>query len=381
MAPPQSHVSGSLPEKQTWKIVAAYITLALLSPYAPVTYGETLNTKNAEMCSATDVDSLQIDDFEDGSTVCPTCRRNACECSDAVGCCDAATCSGPQWYASADALFLRRDNSSIDQAIVINGATSETLITTGNLNFDTEAGARLMLGRRLDNDLAIEGGYFGFQEWNDSIRATGNNNLRLPGDLALATFDFLDADIMQVDAESQLHNAELNLAKQLGWIEVLAGFRYFQLDDYLNINAEDFQNGTSDYFIASRNHLYGGQIGTRITQELERFELRCTTKAGLFGNDSSQHSYVADFDNTFVLRNTDPSQGQTAFIGEVNVEGILPITKSLRLRGGYNLLWVEGVGLAADQLDFSDTPTSGETLNSRGGVFFYGANAGLEAIW
>ncbi len=49
------------------------------------------------------------------------------------------------------------------------------------------------------------------------------------------------------------------------------------------------------------------------------------------------------------------------------------------LRGGYNLLWIEGVALAPDQLDFTDTPTSGTSLDIDSGVFAHGFSAGLEA--
>ena len=51
-----------------------------------------------------------------------------------------------------------------------------------------------------------------------------------------------------------------------------------------------------------------------------------------------------------------------------------------RLRG-YNVMWVEGVALAPNQLDFTDTPTSGTELRSTGGVFFHGANAGVVFQW
>jgi len=59
----------------------------------------------------------------------------------------------------------------------------------------------------------------------------------------------------------------------------------------------------------------------------------------------------------------------------------IPLTKFWSLRAGYNLMWIENVALAPDQLDFTFTPTSGTMLNDNGGVFLHGANVGLQAAW
>jgi hypothetical protein len=44
-------------------------------------------------------------------------------------------------------------------------------------------------------------------------------------------------------------------------------------------------------------------------------------------------------------------------------------------------MWIEGVATAPDQLDFTDTSTSGSHVVSNGGLFLHGANVGLEARW
>jgi PAS domain S-box-containing protein len=42
---------------------------------------------------------------------------------------------------------------------------------------------------------------------------------------------------------------------------------------------------------------------------------------------------------------------------------------------------IEGVALAPNQLDFTNTPDSGTDVHTNGGVFFHGVNLGLEARW
>ena len=54
------------------------------------------------------------------------------------------------------------------------------------------------------------------------------------------------------------------------------------------------------------------------------------------------------------------------------------ITDCLTARVGYNMLWVEGIALAPNQLDFTFTPTSGTALCRAGGAFLHGLTLGLE---
>jgi len=66
-----------------------------------------------------------------------------------------------------------------------------------------------------------------------------------------------------------------------------------------------------------------------------------------------------------------------AFVGELSLVPMYRLNNSWTLRCGYNLLWIEGVALAPDQLDFSIAQTGGQDTN--GGIFAHGVNVGLEA--
>jgi hypothetical protein len=72
---------------------------------------------------------------------------------------------------------------------------------------------------------------------------------------------------------------------------------------------------------------------------------------------------------------------RTAFIGELGFSATYQVTSTLYAKAGYNLLWVEGIARAPDQLDFTDTPESGTALVIGKGAFLHGANVGLEARW
>jgi hypothetical protein len=311
-----------------------------------------------------------------------------CNCSDAegMGCetCDQAACSccarcRPRWNASAEAMILRRDNGNWDQPIVLD-AQSQTLLSAGSLDFDLETGMRFWLGRSIKGCYAVEGGYFRVDDWTATAAVTGDNNLRLPGDLALASFDYLDADQMRLDYSSEIQNAEINLVRTGRVADLLFGFRYLELDEDLNIEAVD-AGRTSDYSISARNSLYGGQIGVRASRSYKRVRAKIICKAGLYETDSRQDTFIGDFNNTITLRNVQASQGNLAFVGEVGLNLAVCISHGWRVVGGYNVMWIEGIALAPNQLDFTDTVTSSQFVDTDGGVFLHGANAGIERRW
>ncbi len=105
-----------------------------------------------------------------------------------------------------------------------------------------------------------------------------------------------------------------------------------------------------------------------------------TGKAGIYGNAIRASQRISDFDN-FTFRNTSISGGQLSFLGELGLNGNYKFSECLSLRGGYQVYWVEGLALAPEQLDFTDTDTSGTSLDKNGGLFIHGAHAGLMAQW
>lgn len=65
----------------------------------------------------------------------------------------------------------------------------------------------------------------------------------------------------------------------------------------------------------------------------------------------------------------------------MNVSAIYRLTDQWGLRAGYNLIWLDGVALARDQWDFTNTPASGPSLVGGGCLFLHAANLGVERRW
>ena len=123
-------------------------------------------------------------------------------------------------------------------------------------------------------------------------------------------------------------------------------------------------------------------VGSRARHSRGRWNWEGTGKAGIFGNAAEQHSDpIVDFPAFVVRPGRSESTGNVAFVGDLNLTAIYQINAVWGARLGYNLIWIDGVALAPDQLDFTNTTTSGSGIDTDGGVFLHGVSAGLEARW
>lgn len=291
------------------------------------------------------------------------------------------------WYGSAESLWLQLDHGSNGNTpVILDSTTGATLLGTYDLTYPMSAGPRLTLGRRFGEGAAVELLYFGLNYWDASRTVVGDNDLRIPGDLGLATFDFFNADQLTVNQNATINNVEVNFWAPTGDspFGIAAGFRYLNLDERFRISGLDSDTGASRYAIATRNNLFGAQLAARYRQMQfagGRLGLESYAKAGIFGNSVGMNQLVTDFDNTFVARNTAVSSGQAAFIGDIGLTGLVRLTDSVNIRLGYTLIWIEGVARAANQLDFTDSATSGTSFAYGQGAFMQGITAGFEFGW
>jgi hypothetical protein len=267
----------------------------------------------------------------------------------------------------------------------------------------------------LHDNWALEGSYLGLceSEASNFLTTPPDTNLTFPG--GLVTNVISGVDRIWTDYSSSFCSAELNLVCGHGGcttsgdlntdygvpghgagsrsrcqtFEWFAGFRYLSLSEELNIHGERDQEipqvttavEHGPYNIRTGNDLYGGQVGARLRRWGERLGWEATSKAGIFGNDAQEEQYIIDFPN-FELRPLTGDAGvQVAFAGELNLTAIYRLSDVWNLRAGYNLIWISGLALAPDQLDFSGTLPAGDLLHSTGSMFLHGASCGVEARW
>jgi hypothetical protein len=284
----------------------------------------------------------------------------------------------PDWYFTADAFIVTRNNEAFNQPLASSGG--DTLLSTGDMDFAYEVGPNLTLGYRPTPWDAWEVTYFGAMDWDSRTSLTGAADLNLPGALGAALdLNFANADTMNITYSSVIQNGEFNYLWTKGQIMWLLGFRYFHLGEEFDILSTG-ASGSSAYDVTTSNDLYGGQLGARYRGGWRRFNWDFFGKAGVFGNRSVQDQTVSNLGG-ITVRDTHVTRGNTAFVGDIGVNLTYSFGKCWSVRGGYNALWVEDVALAPNQLDFTDTLTSGTTINTNGGVFYHGAHAGIGCHW
>ncbi len=293
--------------------------------------------------------------------------------------------SGAGFYVSLETLVLHRNNQSIDQPFAVNTYTGATILTTRELAFTNWApGARLIAGYRFQNGNALEATWFGFQDFNASASANNGGAVSAPGALGYYGYDYSFANSIRGSYNSQLENFELNWLRPLGRVTLLAGVRYISWNEYFDISGASTYQGmpeSSDYATWTYNNLWGAQIGTRAQGDWKRLHWDITDKFGLFGNQFWQRTLIQDYGNQAVYEDNWLSHAGVAFVADLNLNLGVRLTDRLMLRGGYNLIWIDGLALAPNQLDFNLGANSGTAHNHGGSVLLQGVSAGLEARW
>ncbi|MGA2254430.1 MAG: BBP7 family outer membrane beta-barrel protein [Thermoguttaceae bacterium] len=305
-----------------------------------------------------------------------------------------------------------------NRPIIVDANTGATFLSTSDLDSGFDPGVRTMFGMRLCNGLAVEFSYFGLSQDGFTLTEKPDNTSYLIFSNNFAGNVFVNMDRAQVNYSSRVNSFELNFPCCCGCctkcdcddcscgqttcsmcgrvkaarggvrcssLEWFAGIRYLDIDNELNIAVERRENGgveDGSYNIEAGNHLIGAQLGARLRRTVNRFGWELVGKAGVYANDAEQTQSVIDFPN-FPLRPTTSATGcNTAFVGEINVSGIYRLTDVWSAKAGYNAIWIEGLALAPDQLDFNfATSPSGNQLRTSGGLLLHGVNVGLESRW
>jgi len=347
-----------------------------------------------------------------------------------------------RWYAGVDVLWLARDypqNVHLAQTVVLDSnfrpvpLAGAPVLTVGNVTDATaQPGMRVNLGYRITESASIELGYFGLQQWNGVAGIPA-------GDPPFANSPFLGSSIIYGNKSfdtsitarysSEIHNAEVNLRKSFDagdWnASVLGGFRYFNLSEQFCLTGlQTFPNlpqgppPPSQTIVehtsaTTNNNLFGAQIGGEIGRAWfnNRFGLSANGKVGIFANSASQETtngarlFTGGGIGTTTLA---AGHGSTDFASlyEGGITATLRVTSRIRVRGGYQVLFVQGLALAPTQLAATGTaiqkssllvpgsfmpfppppstlppPGTGSGLNTNGNLLLHGPFVGVDVAY
>ena len=310
------------------------------------------------------------------------------------GCCEASACGSPpvcdcddppQWLRlSAGAMFLHMGGPR-NHDLVLDSNTHQTVFNNSNVDLGYQAVPRLEAMANVTEQAAFQFVWFGFNDWNAQRTIYGHNDLSLPGSVGLLNRDFNQVDVIGFNYSTQLQNVEFNFLRQFGESGVygIVGFRYVSLDEKLRLTGYNHLASLagSDCDVRTENDLYGGQLGVRYLKQLDWLWLDLSGRAGVYGRSASQHTFIGDFDNTLVLKNTRAYGQDTSFVGDIMLNVLLPVTDHIQLRGGYNFIWISSVARAADQVDQAFHLFRRPALNDHGDAFLHGFNVGVDFVW
>ncbi len=310
---------------------------------------------------------------------CRGCSNNCC--AGYSECCD------PQWTVTADALFLRR-SASDGQHILFAPLGGAYLLNSSDMGFSCLAGPRLSLIRHRQCAWDLELNYF-------SITGSHANadfpQSALPGGIGSLIVDdqiFLPVNEVSFEERSRLYSGEFNLRRPINeWLTTLVGFRWVEFyDNYQAQGLEAFVLNPLTPFthaINTHNNLYGFQIGDdlRLLHLPGRFSMKGIAKIGVFYNRAGQNSNLSASPDSLGNLSAVTEGSHLAFLGELELMGSYQFTTHVALRGGYQVMWIEGVALAPGQIPVTNLVAGTADIATSGGLFYHGATAGLEVTW
>jgi hypothetical protein len=264
-------------------------------------------------------------------------------------------------YLQEEALIMHRSSGGFD---------------AGAMNW--AAGPRFVLGLPFADNNAIEFAYMGIYGMDASASAAAPVTISAngAGTNAVATY------------HSFMQSGELNIRHFFTpEFSLLAGFRYVNWHENLGSSFDPvdpfagvvFPPGAITHDFHTSNNLYGFQLGGDWkTNVMDRCGIELFGKAGVFGNRSEMNVDV----NTpsFGPLTTHGAATDAAFVGETGLIGTYKLTDWLKIRAGYQVMWLEGLALSPAQIDIAKFPGP-SPINNRGGVFLHGAVIGIDYRW
>lgn len=363
-------------------------------------------------------------------------------CEAASGCCSICgqgSCCPPCWYLEEGVRVLTRTRAGHQRLAERAGTIApRTALTTKSDSFDIAPGYFTTFGRYLghdaaDNDRYIEFSFWGLNQWDLDACANSAERVdyRRPSDDALVfrggelrtafpldIVGFNGADSIVVNYDHEINNVELNywirpraradrlvLEPNGRWvrqcqtgcfISYVIGLRMLAIDDGFALRSQgqiDIPGGgnnvavAGDYRIDTDNTLLGFQLGTDFEFRQCRWSWGGRFRAAPFVNFADQESRIfADRLNAagnglgtaVALSRKDGEEGAAAVI-ELGLMANYRLAPHCLVGLGYDVMWVPGVALAPDQLDYN---LNGCTqLNNGATLFYHGLTMSMKWAW
>ncbi len=312
-----------------------------------------------------------------------SCVAGSCATTCCDPCQDLCECFQPRWTIRSGALYLVRDRPR-DQVLVTDGFSpqSTALLNASELNPGVAWGVELnaIRHRFLDTCWDLEGRYFGIDGWGAAttpVLSPGGSVVQFADPIG----NINDPAVVSGSYQSRLYSVELNARRQLrDWLQILVGFRYLDLDEEGLSILRDTGPGInfSHTRVTADNQMWGFQLGADARLwSWEQLSIELAGKAGIYSNDASNHMTHTQT-VTPTVYTAAAKRNNTAFEGEMGLTACYQLNRNWAFRTGYQVLWIEGVALAPDQVAAIDPLLGTSSVRTDGSPFYHGGFITLE---
>lgn len=327
------------------------------------------------------------------------------------------------WYTQADLVMLNRSavqRRELTALAFVSGSIVQNLalsMTTEAATFGFEPGMRLTLGKFLgrdkkNQDQSIEFSYLGMNEWLTG-HAVANVTANLfyvsliDGDAA----GFKFADLHGFSYKSNFNSYEINarVRSRLGkdrmvlkanghWqresnkgrmTSYFGGLRLISIDEEFSYFARGrtvFQGATpdahsGDLLVKANNDMFGFQLGAEFYEQTYHWSYGLRGKVGALVNFADQRStyQFVDTVTSGTPFNVAANDEQLTLLLELSIAATYQLRPNVALRFSYDLLYLQGLALAPEQLSFNSQDQA--RINTGSFTLFDGASFGFEVIW
>jgi len=318
----------------------------------------------------------------------------------------------PRLYVEQGARILTRSRTR-DQLIsqeFIAGFGFVPKMFVRSLNFDITAGYTITLGKYLGRDDEkrdhfCEFTYWGLNEWSETYTVNAEDGFlwtRFPSTVG----GFNEVDQHTQSYQSNINNFELNVRIRprgprdrqvmrsgrwrrecnIGcYPSYLIGIRGLAVNEKYDLLSLGFgaRDGIiGDYDIKTHNNLIGLQIGADMIFRRCKWNWGIKGKVGPYLNFSDQSSdiFISDFrvgPDTSARRAA--TKDDAALVAEFGFTGNYKPRPNISLRASYDFMWITGLALGPDQLDFDVASPS--RINDNGNIYYHGLSLTAELIW
>jgi hypothetical protein len=178
------------------------------------------------------------------------------------------------------------------------------------------------------------------------------------------------------------------------YMSYLYGLRFMQIDETFAFHSagqgqwdnqwtSSVESAVGEYGAVTHNSLLGLQVGLDMTFRKCRWSWGVESKLGPYINFANEISTIdatmADGTHEGYHQRLVANRNGASLIGEVGLNATYKFRPNLMGRASYDFMWISGLALAPEQLQFTANPTN--RITAAGTMFSQGVSLGMEWLW